>query len=210
MTIKATSLLSLVAIWAAMIPAVIVNHDAWWTLIFAFLASGAVGIGMWRRLGIARLIALIAVWAGTAFAVGANGNSEWMAIFAFLATGAVVYSAMRRTAWLLGIGIAVAWGVTGAAAVRSDGDATWICIFAFLTAATVANSWRGQSRGIAAAGWWGIAGTIMLAADDYYWLAVLAWLFSTAAIGIGHGGFTLPRRFEWDLFERDDEGPAVL
>ena len=132
-----------------------------------------------------------------------------MAIFAFLATGAIVYSAMKRTAWLLGFGIGVAWGITAAAAVESDGDATWICIFAFLTAATVANSWRGQSRGIAAAFWWALAGVVMLAAGDYYWLAIFAWLLSTAAIGIGLGGFQLPRHFEWDLFERDDDGRTV-
>jgi hypothetical protein len=133
-----------------------------------------------------------------------------MSIFAFLATAAVVYSAMRRTALLLAFGIIVAWGVTGAAAVRSEGDATWISIFAFLTAATVANSWRGENRGIGAAIWWGIAGAIMLGTEGLYWLSVIAWLLSTISIGIGSGGFNFPRRFEWDLFERDDDDRVVL
>jgi hypothetical protein len=208
-SIKATSALSLVAIWAAMIPAVVANNDVWWTLIFAGLASGAVGIGMWRRLGISRLIAIVAVWASTGLVVAQHDGSAWMSVMALLATGAIVYSAMARTALMLGVGIGTAWAVTAATILVSDGDGTGIAVFAFLTAATVANTWTGESRGIAAVIWWGIAGAIMIPTQDWFWLSAIAWLLSTASIGIWRGGFALPRRFEWDLFERDDDGRVV-
>jgi hypothetical protein len=208
-TIKATSALTLVAIWAAMIPAVVVNPDAWWTLIFAGLATGAVGVGMWRRLGLSRLVAVTAVWVSTALVVAEHTDAGWIAVFAFLATGAIVYSMMARTALLLGLGIAVARGVMAATVLVADGDGAYISIFAFLTAATVANSWHGENRGIAAIVWWGIAGAIMISTEDWFWLSVPAWLLTAASIGIARGGFNLPRRFEWDLFERDDDGTVV-
>jgi hypothetical protein len=209
-TVKATSLLSLLAIWVAMIPAVIASPGAWWALIFAFLASGAVGIGAWRSLGISRLMAVTAVWAATGVAIAAHTDAAWISIFSFVSTGAIVYSAMRRTAVLLGLGIAAAWLTTGTViAAADDAGPTWVSIFAFLTAGAVANKRRGQVAGLAAIVWWAAAGAIMLATDGWYWLAVLAFLFSSASLGFGDGGFRIPRHFEWDLFRGDDEGEAV-
>ena len=209
MSIKATSALSLVAIWAAMIPAVVANTDAWWTLIFAGLATGAVGIGMWRRLGLSRLVAITAIWVATALVVAEHESAAWISVFSFLATGAVVYSMMARTALLLGVGIAASWAITAAAILVADGEGAYIAIFAFLTAATVANSWRGESRGVAAIVWWGIAGAIMIPTEGWFWLSAIAWILSMASIGIWRGGFAFPHRFEWDLFERDDDGRVV-
>jgi hypothetical protein len=204
MTIKASALLSIIAIWAAMIPAVAVEHASWWALIFAALATGAVGTGAFRSLGMSRLLAIAGAWAGSALAAGSTPDGAWTAIFAFLTTGAVVYSVMRKDAVLNGLGIAVAWLVVGLAVMTSHAhEGAWTCVFAFLTAGAVANH-RTQRRGVAAAGWWAIAGVIMIAAQDYYWLSVFAFLLSTVSLGFGN--FSFPRRLEWDLFERDDDG----
>lgn len=45
---KATSLLAVAAIWGASIGAVAAQREAWWALIFAALASAAVGLGIGR------------------------------------------------------------------------------------------------------------------------------------------------------------------
>ena len=58
MTLKATALLSIAAIWGAAIAVVVVQGDVWWTLVFAILASGAVGLK--RSLGLARVLAIAA------------------------------------------------------------------------------------------------------------------------------------------------------
>jgi hypothetical protein len=203
MTIKASSLLSIIAIWGAMIPAVIVEPGSWWSLLFAALATAAVGTGAFRRLGISRLIAISGIWAGTGLAAGSDSDAAWVAVFAFLATGATVHSLMRRDAYLGGLGILVAWLVTGLTVLVSDGhEGAWISVFAFLTAGAVANT-RGNPRGIAAIIWWAGAGTIMVATEDWYWLSAIAFILT--ATSLGFGGFRFPRRLEWDLFERDDD-----
>jgi hypothetical protein len=202
MSIKATSLLSIVAIWVATITAVVIETDAWWSIIFAALATGAVGALAWRRLGLSRLIAIAGIWAGTAIGMASEPDATWISIFAFLSTGAVVYSIMRR----VGLGIAFAWLVVGSViAINEEPDAAWISIFAFLTAGAVANNRTLHVRGVSAILWWGIAGGVMLAADGWYWLAlaVPAFLLSAAALGFSDWG--IPRRFEWDLFDRDDD-----
>jgi len=206
-TIKATSALSILAIWTTMIPAVIAEPDAWWGLIFALLATLAVGASAWRRLGISRVLAIVGIWLGSAIAITSDPDATWVSIFAFLSTGAVVYSMMRREAVAIGGGIAVTWLITGAVVAANDAEAAWISVFAFLTAGAVANSTGYQARGLAAMLWWGIAGFVMIAADGWYWLAIIAFLLSAASIGISD--FRIPRRIEWDLFERDDDGETV-
>ncbi len=198
MTIKASSLLAIIAVWGFAVPAVVVEPAGWWSLIFAGLSTAMIGTSAGRSLGLSRLIAITGIWGGTALAV--SEGEAWVSVFAFLATGAVVFSVMRRTALLNGLGIAVAWLATGAVVSGGDGDGAWISVFAFLTAASVANH-RSESRGIAAAAWWAFAGIVMVTAGGWYWLAAIAWLLSTASLGFT--GFTLPSRIEWDLFDRD-------
>lgn len=198
MTIKASSLLAVVAIWATTIPAVVAEPDSWWALLFAGIASMVIGSGAWRGLGLSRLIAITGTWGGTSLAV-AEGQA-WVAIFAFMATGAITFSVMQRSALLNGLGIAVAWLATGAVVFAADGDGSWISVFAFLTAASVANH-RSEARGGTTVLWWSAAGAIMVATEGWHWLAVIAWLLSTASLGFG--GFRIPKRVEWDLFEKD-------
>lgn len=205
MSIKATSLLSILAIWVTMIPAVIAQPDAWWSLVFAVLGTFAIGVSAWRRLGLSRLIAISGTWFGTAFMVGSDESAAWAAVMAFLATAAIVYSTMRRDAWLAGLGIAGAWVMTGAVVAANGGEGAWISVFAFLTAAVVANGRGSRVRGLATLLWWGIAGLVMIAASGWYWLSVLAFLLSAMALGAGDLQF--PTRLEWDLFERDEDTP---
>jgi hypothetical protein len=201
-TVKASSALSIVAIWVSMIVAVVVSPGAWWALIFAFLATLAVGASAWRRLGLSRLIALVAAWAATALAIGKYEDAAWISTFTFLTTGAVVYSVMRRDALALGAGIGVAWAVSGVVVAANGAEAAWIGIFAFLTAGALANSRGDFARGLSAVLWWGIAGAIMLISGGWEWLAVIAFVLS--AMSFGFHDFQFPRRVEWDLFERDD------
>jgi hypothetical protein len=200
-TIKATALLSIAAIWASVITAVVLEHGGWWALIFAALATGAVGASAWRRLGLSRLAAIAGAWGGTSAAIATNSDTTWMSVFAFLATGAVVYGFMRRDALLIGLAIAAAWGITGVVAAR-DHEGAWICVFAFLTAGALANSRRNASRALVSIAAWGGAGAVMLATQEWYWLSVFAFLFSTVSFGLG--GIAIPRRIEWDLFDRDE------
>lgn len=158
MTIKATAALSILAIWAAMIPAIVVHPHAWWSLIFAFLATCAIGVSAWRRLGLSRLIAIAGTWAGTAVAIAADSANAWVAIFAFLTTAVVVYSIMRRDAVASGLGIAAAWLVVGGVLFANDDPGgAWINVFAFLTAAAIANN-RLSNRGLGSILWWCLAG----------------------------------------------------
>ncbi|MEX0781180.1 MAG: hypothetical protein WD557_00910 [Dehalococcoidia bacterium] len=210
MTIKATSLLALIAIWASTILAVIDEPDGWWAIIFAFLASGAIASRLWRSIGLSKLIAIAAIWAATGLAIAADPDATWVSIFAFLATGAVSFGVMRRDAIALGVGIAAAWAVVGVVTAQ-DEEAAWISIFAFLTAGALANSHGEWARGGSAVVWWGLAGGIMLAADGWYWLSIPAFLLSASSIGFGD--FEIPRRIDWDFFDRDDDdeaGPRVV
>jgi hypothetical protein len=210
MTVKATSLLALAAIWVSTILAVIAEPDGWWAIIFAFLASGAIGWRLWRSIGLSKLIAIAAIWGFTGVAIAGDPDATWISIFAFLATGAVSFGIMRRDALALGLGIAAAWAVVGVIAA-DDPDAAWISIFAFLTAGALANSHGEWARGGSAVVWWLLAGAIMLAADGWYWLSVPAFLLSASSIGFGD--FELPRHIDWDFFDRDDDddtGPRVV
>ena len=202
MTIKATSVLAILAIWGAMVPAVLRNHDAWWALIFAFLATGAVGVSAGRRLGLSRVLAVAGIWGGTAAALASHESAAWMAVFAFLATGVVVYSRLKRDALIHGLVTGGIWALVGAAAAR-DADATWICVFAFLTTGSIVNT-REVMRPLVAAAAWGAAGAVMLITKEYYWLAPIAWVASWFIFR--HNPFSMPRRFEWDLFEKEDDG----
>ena len=161
--------------------------DAWWSLIFAGMATGAVGIGFWRRIGLSRLIAVAGVWGGTALIVG-NGEATWPSVFAFLATAVIIYSLMRRDAYTLGIGIAVVW-LASALIIVDQHDAAWISIFAFLTAMTTAGSRSRWAKGLAAIVWWGLATIIILATDGWYWLTVIAWLLASASLGFSDWHF---------------------
>jgi hypothetical protein len=204
MTLKVSSLLSIVAIWVADITAVVIEPDCWWSIIFAGLATFAVGAGAFRRLGMSRLIAISAIWAGTAIAMADNPDATWISIFAFLSTGAAVHSFMKKDSYLGGLGIALPWLLVGpAVASATDQEPAWICVIAFLTTAAIANS-RGDRRGLAALIWWGAAGAIMLLTDDWYWLSVIAFVMTVSSFGFG--GFSFPRGIEWDLFDRDDDG----
>lgn len=207
MTIKATSLLSLLVIWATMIAAVAFGDAPWWTLIFAFLASAAVGVGMWRRLGISRLIAITGTWVGAAWAISVEPDTGWITVFAFLTTGAIVYSLMRRDAIGLGAGIAFVWVMVALVIDANKGDGAWISVFAFLTAGSLSNSRSRHMKGMTAILWWGIAAVIMLAADGWYALAVAAFLLTAGSFGFRD--FRFPRSIEWDLRERDDDGYVV-
>ncbi len=200
MTIKATSVLAILVIWAAIIPAVALQGEVWWSLIFAALATGAVGINAWRRLGLSRVAAIGGAWGGTAGALAYSGDATWISVFAFLSTGAIVTSPMRREAIINGLGIAATWGLSGWVIAQHPNDAAWIAVFAFLTSAVVASSHGRAARGIQCAIAWGAATAVMLVTSDFYWLSVFAFLLSTFRFG---GGISLPRRFEWDLFERD-------
>lgn len=207
MTVKATSLLSILAIWVASIAAVAANGSSWWLLIFAVLATGAVGASAWRRLGISRLIAIAGTWAATGVAAGSDSGATWVSIFAFLATGAVVYSTMRRDAWLQGVGIATAWAAV-ALSVAEHSNGAWMCIFAFLTAGAVSNSHGQMGRGLAAIIWWGATGLIVfVAGTGWAWLSVIAFFLTAASIGFG--GFSFPKGLEWDLWDRDDDDERV-
>ncbi len=201
LSIKATSALSIAVIWATMTPAIFVEPGGWPALVFAFLGTVAIGVSAWRRLGISRLIAISGVWLATALAVAGSSDNWWMASFAFLSTAAIVYSIMKRDAYLGGAGIALAWLVTGVIAMSQDGDTAWMSIFAFLTAAAVANAFGTSRRALIATVAWAIAGVLMFALDGSYWIALIATLFSITSFGLG--GFNMPRKFEWDLFDRD-------
>lgn len=205
MTVKATSLLALVAIWVSTILAVIAEPDGWWAIIFAFLASGAIGPRLWRSIGLSKLIAVAGTWAATGVAIAGDPDSTWVSIFAFLTTGAVSFGVMRKDAIPLGAAIAVAWAVVGVVSAN-DPDAAWTSIFAFLTAGALANSHGEWARGGSAVVWWGLAGAIMLIADGWYWLSIPAFLLS--ATSIGFGDFEWPRRIDWDFFDRDDRDEA--
>ncbi|MEO9255715.1 MAG: hypothetical protein ABI305_09255 [Tepidiformaceae bacterium] len=207
MTIKATSALSILAIWVTMIAAVIAQPDQWWSLFFAFFATAAVGVSAWRRIGLARLLAISGTWFGTALAVGFSG-AGWVAVFAFVSTGAIVYSVMRRDGLLIGAGIAAVWLFSGIV-IANNADGAWICVFAFLTTAALANTRGNDSRGVSAILWWGIACAVMIAAGGgwTFVLAIAAFLLTTASLGFGDFGF--PRRLEWDLFDRDDDSDVV-
>lgn len=209
LSIKATSALSIAVIWATMIPAIVVEPGGWPALIFAFLGTVAIGLSAWRRLGTSRLIAIAGVWLSTALAVGGSSDNWWMGAFAFLSTGAIVYSIMKRDAYLGGAAIAIAWLVTGIIAMNQDGDTAWMSIFAFLTAAAVANAFGRSNRALIAAVAWAIAGVLMLVLDGSYWISLIATLASITSFGLG--GFNMPRKFEWDLFDRDgNERPGTM
>lgn len=203
-TIKATSLLAILIVWGCVIPAIVLETGAWWSAIFAFLATTAIGISAWRRIGLARVLAIAGIWGGTAAAMARDADATWTSVFAFLATGAVVYGIMRRDGLLVGLGVAATWAMTGAVAAL-DAEAAWISVFAFLTTGALANSRWNPGRGIAAIVWWGAAGAVMLATQDWYWLCVPAFLLTAAAIPFGGvPRARIPRNFEWDLFDRDD------
>lgn len=206
MTIKASSLLAVTAIWAATIAGVALEPDAWWALIFAALATPVVGIGFWRRLGLSRLIAIAGIWAGAAIMFGSDAHHAWTSVFAFLATAPVTYSPMRRDALVLGLGVALPWIFAGIV-VASTGEGAWIAVFTFLTAATVPATRGNWEKGVAAILWWGVACGIMLATDGWYWLAVIAWLLTT--ISLGPRDFRWPRGIEWDLWDRDDDAEVI-
>ena len=208
MTIKATSALSILAIWVATIAAVMAEGDSWWIIIFAFLATGAVGVSAWRRLGISRLAAITGTWAGVALAAGTESEAAWVSIFAFLTTGAVVYSTMKKDALVLGVGIAAAWLAVGVAVAAQSQEAAWMGIFAFLTAGAIANSGGNIARGGSAVLWWGIAGAIVvIAGSGWAWLCIPAFILTSASIGFSD--FHFPTRLEWDLFDRDDDRGSV-
>ncbi len=206
MTIKATSMLSILAIWIGTIVGVAISHDAWPAVIFAALATGAVGVSAWRRLGISRLTALSGTWGATGWAIAAHEGNWWISIFAFLTTGAVVYSTMRRDALAAGAGIAVAWLACAAASQQHEG-AAWMAIFAFLTAGAIANT-GGNVRGLSAILWWTIAGAIVVAGGSgWAWTGIIAFVLTSASLGFSD--FNFPRGLEWDLFDRDDDSGVI-
>lgn len=42
----------------------------------------------------------------------------------------------------------------------------------------------------------------------WYALSIAAFLLTSASLGIGH--FSVPRRFEWDFRERDNDGEGFV
>ena len=207
MTIKATSALSILAIWVATITGIVVAGGGSPVIIFAFLATAAVGISAWRRLGLSRLIAIAGMWSSVAIGMGGHTNNWWISIFAFLSTGAVVYSLMRRDDVMIGVGVAAAWLAVGIASAKFDG-AAWMCIFAFLTTGALSNTRGDSARGLSAILWWGIVlGVVLVGGASWAWLSIPAFILTAASLGLGD--FRFPRALEWDLFDRDDDGDRV-
>lgn len=206
MTIKATSMLSILAIWVGTIVGVAISPGAWPSIIFAALATGAVGVSAWRRIGISRLAAMAGTWGAVGWAMAAHEGNWWISIFAFLTTGAVVYSTMRRDALLAGAGVAVAWLACAAASHPHEG-AAWMAIFAFLTAGAISNT-GGNVRGLSAILWWTIAAGIVIAGGTgWAWVGVIAFVLTSASLGFSD--FNFPRGLEWDLFDRDDDSGTI-
>ncbi len=203
LTLKATALLAIAAIWGASVSAVALHADAWWTLVFAVLATGAVGFR--RSVGLARVLAIAGIWGSAAAITAGNADHAWVTVFAFLATGAVVYSAMERDAFLSGLGIAVSWAAAAVAVVATDGGA-WITVFSFLTTGAVANIGRGGGGGVLAILAWVVAAAAIVALDGHHWLAVFAFVFGSLHFGVP--GVRFPTRFEWD-FRSDDHSESV-
>jgi len=202
-TVKASSVLCIVAIWAAVVTGIAFEPGAWWAIFFAFLATGSVGLSAMRRLGLSRVVAVAGTWAGAAVAFGADSTATWMSIFAFLTTGGVVYSRMKPGALLAGAAIAVAWLAVGITA-HQDASAAWTCIFAALSARWIAS---GQNiRALVAIGAWAGAAALMTWQEGMYWLSVLA--FAVTLFPMQRGPL-LPRRFEWDLSWSRDDGDVI-
>ncbi|MGD9933952.1 MAG: hypothetical protein AB7T37_09555 [Dehalococcoidia bacterium] len=203
MTVKASPLLCLIAIWAAVVMGIAFEPGAWWATFFALLASVAVGLSAMRRLGLSRIVAVAGAWAGAAVAFGADGGATWMSIFAFLTTTGVVYSRMKPGALLEGAAVAVAWLAAGVTA-NQDADAAWTGIFAALSAKWIAGG--GRLRSMLGAAAWGAAGAVMTWQEGMYWLAPIAFFVTLFPIG---KGVAFPRRFEWDLSWRTDDGDVI-
>jgi hypothetical protein len=56
--------------------------------------------------------------------------------------------------------------------------------------------------------WWTAAGVlVLLFGGGFAWLSVIAFVLTTASIGLG--GFDFPKRLEWDLWDRDDDSERV-
>jgi hypothetical protein len=202
MTVKASSVLSILVVWVTMGVAVAAHADEWPVLIFAFLTTGAVGISAWRSLGLSRLIAITGVWVATMIGSLYAEAGLFMSIFAFLSTAAVVYSGLHRDATANGTGIAAAWLASGIVVAANGDDAAWISVFAFLTAGALANTRGRDGRGFGAVLWWGLAAAVMIiAGSGWEWLCVPAFLFTEFSLGFNE--FNLPRGIEWDLFKRD-------
>ncbi len=203
LTLKATALLAIMAIWGASVAAVALHGDVWWTLVFAVLATGAVGFR--RSVGLARVLAIAGVWGSAAAITASNPDHAWVTVFAFLSTGAVVYSAMERDAFLSGLGVAVSWIAAAAAVVATDGGA-WITVFSFLTTGAIANIGRGGGAGALAIVAWVVAAAAIVVLDGHHWLAVFA--FAIGSLHFGVTGVRFPTRLEWD-FRSDDHSESV-
>ena len=83
-----------------------------------------------------------------------------------------------------------------------------MAVFALLTAGALANTGGNLARGVTGVLWWGIAGAVVLIAGaGWAWLCVPAFLLTAGSVGVSD--FHLPRRMEWDLFDRDDDRDRV-
>lgn len=76
MTLKATALLAIAAIWGAAVSAIALHPDVWWTLVFAALATGAVGFG--RSIGLARVLGIAGAWGGAGAIVASDPHHAWI------------------------------------------------------------------------------------------------------------------------------------
>jgi hypothetical protein len=203
LTIKASAVLAIAAIWIATIAGIAADSGAWWSVFFAMLATAAVGSGFWRSLGWSRLIAIAGVWAATAIAFGNDSGVTWMSIFAAFSTFAIVHSRMRMTAFLNGLAAVVPWAIASALTFIDSG-AAWTCVFAFFTVGSVANG--GMFRALVSMAAWGGLGAIMIVQEDWYWLSILAFVATAIAFSSRP---EVPRKFEWDLFESEDDRNVV-
>lgn len=207
MTIKATSALSILAIWIATAIGIRLAHGGWPVIIFAALTTAAVGASAWRRLGMSRLLAIAGTWAAVAIAMDGHHHTWWISIFAFLSTAAVVYSVMRRDDYAVGLGVAVAWLVVGIA-TREYPHTAWMSVFAFLSAGALSNTRGNWARGVSAILWWSLLLAVVLVSDGgWAWLCVPAFLLTAMAVGLSD--FHFPRGIEWDLFDREDDSIDV-
>jgi len=199
-TIKVSSLLAVIAIWAAMITAVINEPDAAWSLVFAALATAAIGIGFWRRLGLSRLVAITGIWAGTVLVVG-SGEAAWPSVLAFFATAVIAHAPGGRAIFLLDLAAAFVW-LIAAFVVVDQHDGSYVLVFAALTVWSLVGGHPERASGAVTILWWALAASIILVADGFYRLSVLAWILSASSFD--RATWRLPRKVEWDIFDHDD------
>ncbi len=201
MTIKihATALTCLAAIWGSAVSIVILQTDAWWTLVVAALASLAVGF--WRSIPRVRVLSIAAIWGSTAAIIAIDAGYAWVSVPAvsvpaLFATGLTSFGRVDREAILSPLGITASWVAVAVAVVGTEGGA-WITVFALLATGALANVKGHRMIGVLAILGWGVSAFLIILFDGAYWIVAIAFVLSLAHFS-GHG-LRIPTRFEWDF-----------